>query len=149
MPTGVYKRIKRWKYPHPFSDKHRRKLSISHSIALVGKKKSEEHKKKMSISHKGLQAKEKNPAWKGGKSCEIYPNDWAEDLKDSIRKRDSFVCKLCGIHQDEININFDVHHIDYNKDNLNPDNLITLCKKCHSKTNFDRDYWYNYFQNYF
>jgi len=25
-------------------------------------------------------------------------------------------------------------------------NLITLCLKCHRKTNFDRDYWFAYFE---
>ena len=34
-----------------------------------------------------------------------------------------------------------VHHIDYNKKNCNIDNLITLCSKCHGRTNFNRDHW--------
>lgn len=38
-----------------------------------------------------------------------------------------------------------VHHIDYNKLNCNPNNLITLCKSCHMKTNFNREYWLDYF----
>jgi len=33
------------------------------------------------------------------------------------------------------------NHIDYNKKNCNPDNLITLCHSCHSKTNHNRNYW--------
>jgi hypothetical protein len=39
------------------------------------------------------------------------------------------------------------NHIDYNKKNCNPNNLISLCNSCHSKTNFDRKYWINYFLN--
>jgi 5-methylcytosine-specific restriction endonuclease McrA len=39
----------------------------------------------------------------------------------------------------------DVHHIDYDKDNLSPNNLITLCRRCHVKTNNNRDFWRNYF----
>jgi len=27
------------------------------------------------------------------------------------------------------------------KKNCNPDNLLTLCKNCHQKTNFNRKYW--------
>ena len=34
--------------------------------------------------------------------------------------------------------------IDYNKKNLDPKNLISLCKNCHSKTNTDREYWSRY-----
>ena len=40
------------------------------------------------------------------------------------------------------------NHIDYNKLNCNPNNLISLCRKCHMKTNSNRDYWINYFKNY-
>lgn len=39
-----------------------------------------------------------------------------------------------------------VHHIDYNKQNNNPENLITLCNRCNSKVNFNREYWTQYFQ---
>lgn len=55
----------------------------------------------------------------------------------------------CGLHQDELSGRFkkhDVHHIDYNKFNCNPENLITLCKSCHVKTNHNRNYWINYFK---
>ncbi|NQU99405.1 MAG: HNH endonuclease [Parcubacteria group bacterium] len=38
-----------------------------------------------------------------------------------------------------------IHHIDYNKQNNNPNNLISLCRKCHVKTNFNRNYWKYYF----
>ena len=89
---------------------------------------------------------------KKGKSFELYSVDWTDDLKDSIRKRDDYICKICGIHQDELDMGqlkkLDVHHMDYNKDNLNPNNLITLCRSCHVKTNFNREYWIKYFENY-
>ena len=38
-----------------------------------------------------------------------------------------------------------VHHIDYNKLNCMPNNLLSLCDKCHRKTNNNREYWTNYF----
>ena len=34
-----------------------------------------------------------------------------------------------------------VHHIDYDKENLDFDNLISLCHSCHGKTNFNQNYW--------
>jgi 5-methylcytosine-specific restriction endonuclease McrA len=40
-----------------------------------------------------------------------------------------------------------IHHIDGNKQNCNPDNLITLCKSCHSRTNHGSTYWQNYLTN--
>jgi hypothetical protein len=36
----------------------------------------------------------------------------------------------------------DIHHIDYDKNNLQENNLISLCQKCHGKTNFNREYWF-------
>jgi hypothetical protein len=42
----------------------------------------------------------------------------------------------------------DVHHIDYNKENNDKENLITLCHSDHMKTNFNRDQWQEYFKSY-
>jgi hypothetical protein len=70
---------------------------------------------------------EKNWKWKGGKSFEPYSIDWTETLKRSIRERDNYICQICSQYGNE------VHHKNHDKKNCNPDNLITLCKKCHSK----------------
>ena len=122
----------------------------------LGKKLSEKHRKKISRALKGQKHPwanpphykgEKNPNWKGGISkLELYPTDWTDDLKKSIRERDSYICQMCGIHQNELNRELNVHHIDYNKDNLNPDNLISLCQNCHGKTNYNREYWIKFFR---
>lgn len=83
--------------------------------------------------------------WQGGISYEKYGNDWTQFLRKIIRERDNHICQLCGGQQEDKA--FDVHHIDYNKKNNDPNNLITLCKRCHIKTNFNREYWTNYFNN--
>ncbi len=57
-------------------------------------------------------------------------------LKNKIKKRDSYSCQLCG-KTEELHI----HHIDYNKKNNEENNLITLCRKCHNITNFNREFW--------
>ena len=80
-----------------------------------------------------------NPNWKGGLSCLPYSVDWTLTLKKSIRERDHYICRVC------LKNGFHIHHIDYNKKNSNPNNLITLCKSCHQKTNFNRNYWIKYF----
>lgn len=84
---------------------------------------------------------EKHPNWQGGKSFESYSSAWTPELKQSIRQRDNFTCQLCEKYPI-----FDIHHIDYDKKNCEPNNLITLCKKCHMKTNYKRDYWKNFLQ---
>jgi hypothetical protein len=129
----------------PFSEEWRENMSKAQS----GKKKqpfSEEHKRKMSEAQKG----EKGSNWQGGISQYPYPEEWTDSLREGIRNRDNYICQECGIHQCELIGRFkklDIHHIDYDKDNLNPKNLISLCRICHAKTNINREYWISYFNN--
>ena len=83
--------------------------------------------------------------WLGGISFEPYSPEFNKWLKEQIRQRDNFTCQLCGLIQS--GRKHPVHHIDYNKKNSIPNNLITLCKKCHAKTNSKREYWINFFQH--
>lgn len=87
-----------------------------------------------------------NPAWIGGNSFEPYPTEWRRTLKVAIRERDNYTCQLCGISQEKNGRLLDVHHIDYNKDNLNESNLVSLCHSCHAKTNHNREHWQEYFR---
>jgi len=89
----------------------------------------------------GFMAGEKSPLWKGGISFEPYSPEWTKALKESILQRDNYTCQLC--HKKGTA----VHHIDYNKKNSNPENLITLCANCHSKTNVNREKWIKFFKN--
>lgn len=107
---------------------------------------SEETKKKISGAVKGKCLGDKHPNWQNGKSFELYGREFTLLLKENIRCRDDYGCKLCGRPQTEIGELLSCHHIDYNKNNCNEDNLISLCRSCHMKTNFNRDYWKNYFR---
>jgi len=69
-------------------------------------------------------------------SVKPYSIEWTKKFKEKIRIRDKYTCRIC----DKVNSKH-VHHIDYNKDNCDPNNLVTLCASCHMKTNFNRDYW--------
>ena len=86
-----------------------------------------------------------NPNWHGGIANELYGTEFDETLKDMIRERDDYCCKLCGISQQEhIELNgrkLPVHHIDYCKRNNSPQNLITVCSQCYGKTNGSREYY--------
>jgi hypothetical protein len=108
-------------------------------VALNGHKVSEATRKKQSDKAK-LRTGEKSTNWQGGKSFEKYTVDWTQTLKRAIRERDNYVCQICGKEPST-----HVHHIDYNKKNCNPENLITLCVSCHSKTNNHRNDWIKYF----
>lgn len=99
--------------------------------SLFGKKFTKESKSRMSLVRGGTGVPyEKND----------YPNKFYE-LRNIIRKRDNYKCHVCNKKG-----NF-VHHIDYIKNNCKETNLITLCNNCHSKTNFNRIYWKNFFSN--
>ena len=102
-----------------------------------------EHKKKISLAVSG----EKNHCWKGGISFEPYGLEFNSLLKEQIRQRDNYRCQECFRHQDELKGLLNVHHIDFNKKNNNPSNLISLCNSCHAQTNFNRDNWATYFNN--
>ena len=86
-----------------------------------------------------------NPNWNNGSSFEPYPLGWNNTFKEQIRYRDKYKCQNCGKPEIENNRKLSIHHIDYNKENLAPNNLISLCQSCHSKTNFNREYWKKYY----
>lgn len=118
---------------HKVSDEHKekvRKLMLGRKITW---------KDKISVSRIGKFTGVNSPRWNGGTSFFPYTTDWSETLRRSIRERDKYICQLCNKPQGDIA--HDVHHIDYDKNNCNPNNLITLCHSCHSKTNSNREYW--------
>jgi 5-methylcytosine-specific restriction endonuclease McrA len=102
------------------------------------KKISKKAKIRLSIS-------ENNPNWKGGISFEEYGKEFDNSLKEQVRFRDKYKCQICGCSQLENSKQLDVHHKDYDKKNNNMNNLISLCRSCHIQTNYDRNYWTNYF----
>ena len=111
--------------------------------SFYGRKHSDETKRKISdnLIKSKAHAMEKNSNWQGGLSFEKYGLDWTKELKAQIRARDNNICQECN-SVEEIRCH-DVHHIDYDKKNNNPNNLITLCHKCHMATNSNRGKWQN------
>ncbi len=101
---------------------------------------------------KKFMALDKNPNWKGGKSFEPYGQIFNNSLKETIRQRDDYRCQECFRHQDElfsksgIKYKLNIHHIDYDKNNNDESNLISLCKSCHTQTNFRREDWTEYYR---
>lgn len=81
-----------------------------------------------------MRVKERHPRWRGGLSEQEYPKEF-HWIRNKIKKEFNFTCVLCGDFGDN------VHHIDYNKENNEPENFVLLCRSCHAKTNNNRDYW--------
>lgn len=130
---------------HATSTETRQKISKSNT----GKIRSEEVKQKLKGMRNGINTELKKGKehryWKGGTSFEPYSPCFDSQAKERVRVRDNFICQLCGIPELECNHNLSVHHIDYDKLNSNIDNLVCLCKKCHAKTSFNREYWKEFF----
>ena len=85
-----------------------------------------------------------------GKGNFPYSLEFNEELKLKIRNRDNYRCQKCSVTEEEhlivYGIKLSVHHIDYNKENNEEENLITLCNECNLRVNYNRDYWTNYFE---
>jgi hypothetical protein len=85
-----------------------------------------------------------HPMWKGGISCEPYCDVWLDkDFKRSIKDRDGNKCLNPDCWKTAKRLT--IHHVDYDKKNCEPYNLITLCTSCNSRANKDREWhedWY-------
>lgn len=78
-----------------------------------------------------------HPNWKGGNYDHIPE---FEAIREQILARDKHACQMC------FGSASCVHHIDWNRKNNSPANLIALCRHCHSllnnPKNDDREYLY-------
>jgi len=146
-------------YGHIYCKKH---YGILISQKETGKKLSEETKKKLSKAHKGKigfwrnktrpeMTGQNNPNWQGGTENKPYSFEFNEQLKEQIRKRDNYICQNCSMTEEEhLIVNgrvLAIHHIDYNKENNQKNNLISVCDNCNSRANFNKDYWKNFFKD--
>ncbi len=109
----------------------------------VKKSMTPERLKRMSLVEMG----KNNHQWRGGLS--ILPYSWSfnKELKEEVRRRDEYKCQLCGAPQEECYRALDVHHVDYDKQNSDPVNLVALCQPCHCRTHTNRPHWTTFFQN--
>ena len=156
---------KEGKKTKPCSEERKQKISLANK----GKKRTEEQRQRISKRQMGVNnpnygngdkmCGDKNPMygvhnfgkntpnWNGGTSFLPYPPEFNKKLKQVILRRDNYTCQ--DIYCKHLSKRLHVHHIDYDKKNNNPENLITLCNSCHSKTNGknNRQYFTELYQN--
>ena len=132
----------------PKSEAHRKKIGDVHrgkkvsersrermSESAMGRKHSEETLRKMSD---GRRRGENHPNWLGEDHNRIYPEEFNQARKQ-ILKRDGGKCLNPGCWGTSKRIS--VHHIDYDKDNNDLGNLITVCMSCNNRANKGREFW--------
>lgn len=153
-----------------FSEEHRRNISMGSKGKKVSKetrkkrsqimkkkwknekfredmiKKSIGRKQSIETINKRIKRGQEHYNWLGGISFEPYGLDFNKKLREQIRKRDDYICQECYIHQNNLKGRLIVHHIDYNKKNNNLNNLISLCRKCHAISNYNRKHWQEHFK---
>lgn len=116
-------------------------------VEMFGEEEAERLKKLRSEAMMG----ENSPSWAGGVwvRSDPYPKEFY-DIRPEVRKRDGLKCRICEVsHFDlwgETGRGLDVHHIDYDKQNTDMSNLVSLCRSCHVKTNVNRPFWTGFFQ---
>ena len=113
---------------------------------MLGKTHSQETRKLISEKCLGNPAWNKDlppqfqPGWQGGISCEPYCDAWNDlSYKEDIKLRDNYECQNPDCHKTSNRLT--IHHIDYNKKNCHPNNLITVCNSCNSRANSKREEW--------
>jgi len=88
---------------------------------------------------------ENSPAWRGGLNDQEYCITWSsKEFKKLIFERDKHRCQNpdCWHTTDRLAR----HHVDYNKENCEINNIITLCISCNTRANANRDWHKNYYQ---
>lgn len=101
--------------------------TVAHAMEKVGMpRRSQAESLRLSGAVRGAN----NPNWKGGVANWSYSHDW-QSLSRRIKNRDNWTCQLCGEPKPRQRCLLHVHHIDGDKTNNHPCNLITLCPSCH------------------
>jgi hypothetical protein len=88
--------------------------------------------------HAKRSAGEANANWRGGLSRLPYPWNFRE-ISAAIIERDGFACRAPDCRGADKRMT--AHHINYDKSDCRPINLIALCSACNSRANFGRDQW--------
>ena len=135
---------------------HNGSFKPGHSPPKEARKKMSETRKrlyqegKITVWNKELPP-DHQPNWQGGISNKPYTYDFSKKFKEAIKQRDNHCCKLCNIfEEDHLKLygkKLCTHHADYIKVNTFPQNCITLCIRCNSIVNFNRQHWTAFFQS--
>ena len=76
----------------------------------------------------------------------MYCEKFNTEFKERVREYRGRVCFECG--SPENGTKHAVHHVHYDKKmccNGSPQDVVPLCRSCHTKTNTNRDYWEDHF----
>lgn len=136
---GIYQTKSGWKHrPETIAKMteavRRRDLSGANN-PFYGKKHPPELLRRIAEKNSGPNG----PGWKGGLSRLPYGPEFGPALKRKILERDGHRCRRCGNHQSELKRKLHVHHLDHDKLNNSPDNLVASCCSCNVWAGWNRE----------
>lgn len=155
---------------HPFYGKKRPDISeinrkrVGKNHPLFGKNHTEKTRKLMRENHADFSGKnhpfygkchvektikilreknigENHPNWQGGISKLPYAPEWTKKRKKEVFERDEYKCQNPDCRGKCKDDDIMPHHIDHDKMNCRIDNLITLCRSCNTRANYNKSYW--------
>lgn len=134
----IKKKLKRYvkgkTYEERFGEEKSRKIKIEQKERMIG-----------SNNPMFGRTGKNHPNWRGGCTKDGYCEEWkTRGLKDHILGRDDYRCQ--NLQCKNVSDKLCVHHINYNKKDCDPWNLITVCFSCNSMANFQREWWTSYYQ---
>lgn len=87
-------------------------------------------------SFKGINAGIKSHFYKHGRKIGVYQN--CREYRELAKNKIEWKCQICGNNKTKHDLC--VHHIDKNNHHNSIDNLMVLCKSCHSKIHTKGEY---------
>lgn len=133
------------------SDTWKERFKNPENHPWYGRHHSDISKEKISTSNKesGIFRGDLNPNWRGGTSFEPYCFKFNEEFKERVREYWNRKCVVCDKTELENGNRLNVHHVTYNKETCCDDSVplfVALCNSCHTKTNFNIEYWEDEFK---
>lgn len=88
---------------------------------------------------------ENHPNYISGCGVSDYCPTWTDkEYKEALVQRDNNICQNPYCYHTTGRLS--IHHIDYDKKNCHPSNLITVCIGCNGRANTDRDWHKSWYQ---
>jgi hypothetical protein len=136
MTIVSYTKGKTWKWSSQISRDNASKRKIQYFIDHPEERnglaeRADQFYKDHPEIHRGAPFGKANFNYNGG--ITPYNNEWSTKTRYEILERDNYTCQYCCETEEEKKRvqQMDVHHKDGNKKNDDPDNLMTMHRKCH------------------